>query len=352
MDYLMMVLLSGYNEVLYYLSAHVLLCLVPAFFIAGGIGSVLSSGAVLKYFGPRASKPVAYGTASVSGSVLAVCSCTILPIFAGIYKKGAGLGPAVTFLFAGPAINILAISLTARQMGFELGLGRMLGAILFSIIVGLIMASIFLREEEANQNSREDNVGMFDGEQPRPMGQIIAFFGILIAILVFGTMTMQVINKIVILSLLMLMLAFVLIKWFTKDEVIDWLRETWRFVKLIFPVLMVGVFVAGVLKVIIPDYWVSAAVGGNSLTANLIASVVGALMYFSTLTEVPIVSAFLEMGMGKGPALALLLAGPSLSLPNMLVIRNVIGVKKTIVYVLLVVSLSTTAGMIFGFLTS
>lgn len=340
------ILLSGVNELLEYLSAHVLTCLVPAFFIAGGIAAVVSTGAVLKYFGPRAKKTMAYGVASVSGAILAVCSCTVLPLFAGIHKKGAGLGPAVTFLFSGPAINILAIVLTARKMGWELGVARAVGAITFSIVIGLLMALIF-RKEEAR---KEEDESMFAGDEGRPVVQLLAFFGVMVAILIFGTWNMPLWSKIAIIIALFNSLALVLGFWYTKDEVMEWLKETWKFIKLIFPVLLIGVFVAGMLKAVIPQQWVTATVGGNSLTANAIASVFGALMYFSTLTEVPIVKALLDMGMGKGPALALLLAGPSLSLPNMIVISRVMGVKKTSVYVLLVVVMATITGMFFGYL--
>ncbi|MCD5406281.1 MAG: permease [Desulfotomaculum sp.] len=341
----MTVMQSGFNEILYYLSVHVLLCLVPAFFIAGGIAAMLSSGAVLKYFGPQAPKPLAYGVASVSGAILAVCSCTILPIFAGIYKKGAGLGPAITFLFSGPAINVLAISLTARQMGWELGLGRVIGAVLLAVGIGLLIAFIFRKEETAK--SVDEDIFATD-EESKPTVHILAFFGILLAILIFGTMAIPAISKAIIIVILLGLLAAVCKYWYTRDQVLAWLQETWHFVKLIFPILLVGVFLAGAIKAVIPGEMVAATVGGNSISANLTAAVVGALMYFSTLTEVPIVAAFLDLGMGSGPALALLLAGPSLSLPNMLVIRNVIGTKKVMIYVLLVVILSTIAGLLFG----
>lgn len=340
------ILLSGVNELLEYLSAHVLTCLVPAFFIAGGIAAMVSSGAVLKYFGPRAKKTVAYGVASFSGTILAVCSCTVLPLFAGIHKKGAGLGPAVTFLFSGPAINILAIVLTARKMGWELGLARAVAAISFSIIIGLLMALIFRKEEKL----KEEDESLFAGEEGKPVAHLLAFFGVLVAILLFGTSAIPLWSKVAIIITLLNSMAIVLGFWYTRDEVVDWLRETWKFVKMIFPVLLIGVFIAGMLKAIIPQQWVEVAVGGNSLRSNAVASVFGALMYFSTLTEVPIVKAFLDLGMGKGPALALLLAGPSLSLPNMIVISRVMGVKKTSVYVLLVVALSTFTGMLFGYI--
>ncbi len=340
------ILMSGVYELLEYLSAHVLTCLVPAFFIAGGIAAVVSTGSVLKYFGPSAKKTMAYSVASVSGAILAVCSCTVLPLFAGIHKKGAGLGPAVTFLFAGPAINILAIVLTARKMGWELGLARAVGAITFSIVIGLLMALIFRKEEE----NKEKDENMFAGEEGRPLIHLLAFFGVLVAILLFGTSDIPLWSKIAIIITLFNSMALVLAFWYTKEEVMDWLVETWKFIKMIFPVLLIGVFAAGLIKAVIPQQWVEVAVGGNSLMSNIVASVFGALMYFSTLTEVPIVKALLDMGMGEGPALALLLAGPSLSLPNMIVISRVMGVKKTSVYVLLVVVLSTFTGMLFGYL--
>lgn len=339
-----LILQSGVNELLEYLSAHVLTCLVPAFFIAGGIAAVVSTAAVLRYFGPRAPKYQSYGVASVSGAILAVCSCTVLPLFAGIHKKGAGLGPAVAFLFSGPAINILALALTARKMGWELGLARAVMAIVFAVVIGLLMAFIFRKGEAA----RADEGGMFAGDEGKPVGHLLAFFGLLAAILLVGTAAVGPPGKTAGIAALLGLLAAVLAKWYDGDEVKAWLMETWGFVKLIVPILLVGVFVAGVLKAVLPPHWIQVSVGGNSLSANLIAAVFGALMYFSTLTEVPIVKAFLDMGMGRGPALALLLAGPSLSLPNMLVIRKVMGTEKTFVYVLLVVVLATVTGLVFG----
>ncbi|MFZ5652729.1 MAG: permease [Bacillota bacterium] len=340
------VLMSGVKELLEYLSAHVLTCLVPAFFIAGGIAAMVATGAVLKYFGPRAPKATAYGVASVSGAILAVCSCTVLPLFAGIHKKGAGLGPAVTFLFSSPAINILAIVLTARTMGWEMGLARAVGAIGFSMVIGLIMAFIYRKEESL----KEEDESIFAGGEGRPLTHLLAFFGVLSAILLFGTAAIPFWSKTAILLALLNSMALVLGFWYTRDEVSDWLRETWKFVKMIFPVLLIGVFAAGVLKAVIPQHWVQGVVGGNTLAANGIASVFGVLMYFSTLTEVPIVKALLDMGMGRGPALALLLAGPSLSLPSIIVIGRMLGAKKTAVYVTLVVILSTLTGMLFGYL--
>lgn len=343
----MTVLLSGVAELREYLSAHVLTCLIPAFFIAGGIAVVVSTGAVLKYFGPRTSKPVSYGVSSVSGVVLAVCSCTILPLFAGIHRKGAGLGPAVTFLYSGPAINLLAIVLTARTLGFELGVGRAVGAIVFSVVIGLIMAFIYRKEE---QERSEGWLAMPDDGKNKTIAQMVIFFGLLVAILVVGAWQMATFLKAALIGALLLALVVVLKLWFDRDEIRDWLAETGKLVKLIFPLLLVGVFVAGVLKAVLPPDWIAASVGGNSLQANFIAAFAGALMYFSTLAEVPILKALMDLGMGKGPALALLLAGPALSIPNMLIIRTVMGTQKTIVYVSLVVVMATLTGFIFGLL--
>jgi hypothetical protein len=339
---------GGIMELGEYLSAHVLTCLVPAFFIAGGIAALLSTAAVLKYFGPQANKYLSYGVASVSGAILAVCSCTVLPLFAGIYKKGAGLGPAIAFLYSGPAINILAIVLTARAIGFKMGLARALGAILFSLIIGLIMAAFFAGEE-AQKKQRALNLVMFSGAaDDRPGWQLLIFFGLLVAILLFGTAKIPLWSKVAILISLITAVALTVTRWFRTGEFQAWMQETWKYVRMIFPVLLVGVFIAGAIKVILPPAWISRFVGGNSLGANLLASVFGALMYFSTLTEVPIVKALTDLGMGQGPALALLLAGPALSLPNMLAIRNIMGTKKTAVYVSLVVVMATLAGMLFG----
>lgn len=345
---LLRMLEGGIAELSEYLSAHVLTCLVPAFFIAGAIAALLSTAAVLKYFGPQANKYLSYGVASVSGAILAVCSCTVLPLFAGIYKKGAGLGPAIAFLYSGPAINILAIVLTARAIGFKMGLARALGAVLFSLIIGLIMAALFAGEE-AEKRERAPNLAMFGGaEDNRPGWQLAIFFGLLVAILLFGTAKIPFWDKVAILISLVTAVALAVSRWFKEGEFQAWMQETWRYVRMIFPVLLLGVFIAGALKVILPPEWISRFVGSNSLSANLLASVFGALMYFSTLTEVPIVKALTDLGMGRGPALALLLAGPALSLPNMLAIRNIMGTKKTAVYVFLVVVMATITGMLFG----
>lgn len=341
------ILYSGYREILEYLSAHVLTCLVPAFFIAGGIASFVSGPAVLKYFGPKTNKWLSYGVASVSGVVLAVCSCTVLPLFAGIYKKGAGIGPATAFLYSGPAINLLAVVLTARKLGPDLGVARAAGAVIFAVVIGLIMAFAFRGEETAKSKSEFPS-----GRLEKSGSRLLAFFGVLVAILVFGTAQISFMWKTAALVLLLVLLGVVLYMWFDRSEVGEWLDETWKLVRLIFPVLLAGVFIAGMLKVILPPHWISNSVGGNSLQANFIASFAGALMYFSTLTEVPILDMFLHLGMGRGPALALLLAGPALSLPNMLVIRSVMGTRKTLLYVMLVVVMATVSGMVFGAIAS
>jgi len=332
---------GGFSALLEYLSLHVLTCLIPAFFIAGAIAAFISQAAVLKYFGPGARKLVSYSVASVSGTVLAVCSCTVLPLFGGIYKRGAGLGPAIAFLYSGPAINILAIIYSARLLGFDIGVGRAVGAILFSIVIGLIMAAIYRKEESQKNHTLFDSLAA-DADS-RPMWQQLLFFGILVAILVFAASRQWIVT-----GVLLVALALILWRWFTTGELIVWMKETARFVRLIVPWLLVGVFIAGILRAAVPETVVSNYVGGNSLVSNFIASFLGALMYFATLTEVPIVRAFVDLGMGKGPTLALLLAGPALSLPNMLVIRGIMGNQKTAIYVALVVVMATITGYIFG----
>ncbi|MBN1398670.1 MAG: permease [Bacteroidetes bacterium] len=388
----------------WYAQEHVLLCLVPAFFIAGVISVFVSQAAVIKYFGARAKKWLAYLIASVSGTILAVCSCTVLPLFSGIHKRGAGLGPAIAFLYSGPAINILAIILTARILGFEMGVARIIGAVTFSVVIGLIMAFIYRKEERVKEN---EQLTLPEVEEKRPLWQTAAHFFILVAILVFANWGMPdttesfwytifankwyitaffsigyalsllfilKINKVhVIVSSIAVILAslfwgsnpmvpFVaaviattIVLSLAKGEGEEWMHESWSFAKQILPLLAGGVLLAGFLlggpetkQGIIPNEWIASLVGGNSLFANFFASVVAAFMYFATLTEVPIVQGLMNSGMGKGPALALLLAGPALSLPNMLVIRSVIGTQKTFVYVLLVVVMATISGMFFG----
>lgn len=344
MEVLSQLLQGGWNALLQYLSAHVLTCLIPAFFIAGAIAVFLSQGAILKYFGPRANKLLSYSVASVSGTILAVCSCTVLPLFGGIYKRGAGIGPAVAFLYSGPAINILAIVYTARVLGFDLGLARAIGAVTFAAGIGLIMALIYRKEESLKDAAAFE--ALLADPQGKKSWQQIVFFAVLVGILIFAASKNWTIT-----GVLLVGLGLILWRWFTRSELTIWMKETLRFVRLIVPWLLVGVFAAGIITTFVPQDVISSLVGGNSISANFIASLVGALMYFATLTEVPIVSAFTNLGMGKGPALALLLAGPALSLPNMLVIRSIMGTKKTFTYIILVVVFATVSGYIFGLIT-
>jgi hypothetical protein len=335
---------GGLDALLEYLSAHVLTCLVPAFFIAGAIAIFVSQASVLKYFGPQAKKLLSYSVASVSGSILAVCSCTILPLFGGIYTRGAGLGPAIAFLYSGPAINVLAIVYSARLLGYDLGAARALGAIAFAAGIGLIMAFIY-RKEETKKDAQAFAMLAADPEG-KSLWQQVIFFATLVGILVFAASKNWIAT-----GILLAVLAVILWRWFTRGELVRWMKETLHFVRLIVPWLLVGVFAAGIIKVAVPESVVTDYVGGNSLFANFLASFLGALMYFATLTEVPIIRAFMDLGMGKGPALALLLAGPALSLPSMLVLRSIMGTKKTLTYIALVVVMATFTGYIFGLVT-
>lgn len=398
--------LESLSLVNWYAREHVLLCLVPAFFIAGAIGAFVNQTSVMKYLGPKANKVVAYGVASVSGTILAVCSCTVLPLFAGIYRMGAGLGPAVAFLYAGPAINALAIILTARILGLELGIARAVGAIVFSVVIGLLTHLIYIREERAKVATMAN---MPEPELERPLWQTALYFAALVAILIFATWGKPDTNsglyaavyivKWKLTAMAAVALGIMLTSWFkikfsyilmgaipsfilaivfpsapalaftagvislsivlalSGGEARYWLESSWSFAKQILPLLFIGVLIAGFLlgapgpdggNGIVPSTWIASMVGGNSLGANLFASVAGAFMYFATLTEVPILQGLLDNGMGKGPALALLLAGPALSLPNMLVIRSVMGTKKTLTYVILVVVMATISGYFYG----
>ena len=348
----------------WYSQEHVLLCLIPAFFIAGAISIFVSQNSVMKYLGPQAKRYVSYPVAAVSGTILAVCSCTVLPLFAGIHKRGAGLGPATAFLYSGPAINVLAIILTARVLGLELGIARAVGAILFAVLIGLAMNFIYRNEE---QDQDQGGLVAIEEDGDRKLWQDGLYFAAMVGILVFanwgrpadgatGLWAMIFSAKWIITGIFGMILFGSILAWFQKDELVDWTEASWDFAKQIMPLLFAGVAVAGLLlggpnstdAGLIPNTWIEGLVGGNSIWANLFASVVGAFMYFATLTEVPILEGLIKAGMGKGPALALLLAGPALSLPNMLVIRSVMGTKKTITFVLLVIFFSTIAGIIFG----
>ncbi len=355
-------LLESFRMLQDYARAHVLTCLVPAFFIAGAIAVFVSQGAVLRYLGAGARRAVAYSVASVSGGVLAVCSCTVLPLFAGIYNRGAGIGPAAAFLYSGPAINVLAIVMTAKVLGPQLGIARAVGAVVFAVAVGLLMAFTFRRSEA----ERQAGFAALPEEEPvRPLWKNAVYMLAMVAVLVFGAWgeprqpvgwAMAVFDLKWYLSGAGLFATLAMAwAWFSRDERAEWVEASWGFAKQILPLLLAGVLIAGFLlgmpgsdAGLIPSAWVAKLVGGNSLGANLFASVAGALMYFATLTEVPILQGLLGSGMGSGPALALLLAGPALSLPNMLVIRSVLGTRKTAVFVAYVVLLSTVAGMIFG----
>ena len=347
----------------WYAREHVLLCLVPAFFIAGAISVFVSQASVMRYFGAKANKFLSYGVASVSGTILAVCSCTVLPLFTGIYKRGAGLGPAIAFLYSGPAINVLAIIFTARILGWQLGLARAIGAVTFSVVIGLLMHLIFLKEERARHANGDINVGEI--KETRSLGKTVLYFTSMVAFLVFanwgkplegdhGMWSIIYQYKWWIAGFSLISLAVMLFKWFKKDELKDWTSVTWGFALQIFPLLLGGVLASGFLlgrvghEGVIPSKFVAMLVGGNSLWANFFSSIVAAFMYFATLTEVPILQGLMNSGMGKGPALALLLAGPALSLPSMLIIRSIIGTKKTIAYVSLVIIMATICGMIFG----
>lgn len=387
----------------WYAQEHVIFCLVPAFFIAGAIGVFISQQSVMKYLGAKANRIVAYGVASVSGSILAVCSCTVLPLFSGIYRMGAGLGPATAFLYSGPAVNIMAIILTANVIGLELGIARAVGAIVFSIVIGVIMAFIFRKEELEKTNLM---VELPEPELKRKLWQNIIYFGLMVLVLIFanwgqadqssGFWYFIYSIKWIITSILGIAFSLVLVFWFEvnwkklilvsipvivltiifsntpmipfaasmialsylistdNDEMKDWFASSWDFTKQIMPLLLWGILLAGFAlgrpgnEGIIPSEWVETLVGGNTLFSNFMASILGAFMYFATLTEIPIVQGLMGSGMGKGPALALLLAGPALSLPSMLVIRSVIGTKKTLVFVTLVVIMATISGFIFG----
>ena len=390
-----------------YARQHVLLCLVPAFFIAGAIAVFVSQASVIKYLGGKAKKVVAYGVGAVSGAILAVCSCTVLPLFAGIYKRGAGLGPAIAFLYSGPAINILAIILTGRILGIQFGLARAIGAVVFAVVIGLAMQFLFRKEEAKKQEAATAAPLPEDG---RPIWKTVIPVALMILILVFanwgkpgnlsiatrggetivatraGETADEVLVKLpgsdemigvakgeieslqyapspytsiynsrfYIAGAFLILLIVLMSSWYKRDEAKEWGSSTWSYAKLILPYLFGGVLIAGFLlgrpghTALIPPEWIANAVGGNSWLSNFVASFAGALMYFATLTELPILQGLLGSGMGDGPALALLLAGPALSLPNMLVIRKILGTKKTLTYIALVVIAATLTGKIFG----
>ncbi len=385
----------------WYAREHVLLCLVPAFFIAGAVGVFVRQDSVMRYLGPKSNKALAYGVASVAGTLLAVCSCTILPLFAGIYMMGAGLGPASTFLYSGPAISVLSIVLTANVLGVQTGLARGVGAVVFGIVIGLCMHFIFRTEDRAKPAAKDEP----DEAKPiRPLWQTVVYFASMVGVLVFANWARPqtdsgiwfflwsnkwlIVAAFALLHVLTLVTcfgaapwrvavvaaavaiasflgdvvpAFVVgslgLAWLTasqEGELREWFEATWGFAKQILPLLLAGVLIAGLLlgrvghEGLIPSEWVAVALGGNSLRANAFASVAGAFMYFATLTEVPIIQGLMGAGMGKGPALALLLAGPALSLPSILVISKVMGAQKTVAFVCLVIAFALINGLFFG----
>lgn len=336
-------ILSAFDLLHDYAQKHVLTCLVPALFIAGAIAVFIKKDAILKYLGHKAKKRVSYSVASVSGAILAVCSCTILPLFAGIRKRGAGLGPAITFLFAGPAINIAAIFLTMSVLGYKIGIARIFFAIILSILVGLTMAFIF------REKIKEGGLFIQESKDTQTSkGIMFLFFGLMIGVLVVNGLQINQLAKYILMFSFSIATVLLVVFKFKKENTKEWLGETWGFSKLLLPLLFIGVFIAGFIMPLLPQTLIENLVGQNTILGNLIASVFGAFMYFSTLTEIPILQALIAKGMALGPALALLLAGPSLSLPNMLVIKGVLGTKKTLVYVGLVIVYSTIAGLIFG----
>ncbi len=433
LSYIGLLLTSGFASLLDYLAAHVLLCLVPAFIIAGFLSSMIPKEAITRYLGPKASKWISYPASALGGFILAVCSCTILPLFAGIWKRGAGLGPAITFLFVGPAINILAITYTGAAIGFDIAIARLVLSIIFGIIIGLLMAWIF-RKEEAQRTQENAENGLFGG-QVKVNKAVWILFVLLIGTLIVGTLQVDLFVKVfanielglnpsgsflqalgkvnlslqgLVLIVMLVIIGFTswkgfnnifegfnrwtyasiafifltvliaavsmpvgataigingrligeaillaLIAWlaaksFTKEEIANWIWETWKFVKQIFPLLIVGVFAAGIVRVIIPETWVQTVAGRNTIWANMVGVLFGVFMYFPTLVEVPIARMFLDLGMARGPLLAYLLADPELSLQSILVLRGIMGSKKTYVYVGLVAVLTTIAGYLFG----
>ncbi len=433
LEYLGMLLWSGWTGLLDYLAAHVLLCLVPAFIIAGFMSTMIPKESITRFLGPKASKWISYPASAFGGFILAVCSCTILPLFAGIWKRGAGLGPAITFLFVGPAINILAITYTGATIGFDIAIARLVLSILFGIFIGLIMAWIFRKEEAARAIEMENN-GVFD-QTAKVKPAVWVLFLLLVAILIVGTLQVGLLTNVfasitlpfdlsnglgslltnlnltfqgavlilmlVVIGvtawkgfenifdgfnrwtyaaigfialtiliaapkeevgslviglngrfigevLLLIAVGIVAVRSFSKDELAGWIWETWKFVKQIFPLLIVGVFAAGIVKVIIPETWVRTLAGQNTIWANLVGVIFGVFMYFPTLVEVPVAKMFLDLGMARGPLLAYLLADPELSLQSILVLNGVMGKKKTVVYVSLVAVMATLAGYLFG----
>ena len=356
---------AGADTLMQYLSLHVLTCLVPAFFIAGAIAALLSKEAILKYFGAEAKKWLSYSVASISGTILAVCSCTVLPMFAGIYRRGAGIGPAIAFLYSGPAINLLAIVLTASVLGLDIGIARAVCAVLMSVVIGLSMAAIFERGVKEEEKKVASGVAVTDNAAVRrPWYITLLFFSLLVAVLLVGASGLiSWVTKLTVLSFMTIGVSVILIFYYSREEVKEWGKETWWLAKMIFPILLAGVFVIGIIggvaAIYAPSHDPQIAVGvimkpyfgGNSFFSCFLSSIIGAILYMPTLLEVPIVGnlfGYTTGQMASGPALSLLLAGPSLSLPNMAVIWRTIGARRAGIYVALVIIISTVMGMIYG----
>ena len=348
-EFLMPILLAGWNTLLDYISAHVLFSIIPAFFLAGAIAALLKKETIMKYLGPDAKKSLSYIVAAAAGVLIAVCSCTILPLFTGIYRRGAGLGPAITFLYSGPAISVLAIIMTASILGFDIGLARAVAAISSSIIIGLVMATIFKRDVKAKQASEKAKDA--DGTS-RSNSVTLLFIGLLTAILLIGPASyIELVPKVFLLIAFVIAAAYILKSRFTKEEIREFGNETWWLFKKIFPILLLGSFASGVIGALIPVDILKILFGTNSFLSCLIASVAGALLYMPTMLEVPIVGTLFGYSSGvmaAGPALALLLTGPTLSLPSMIIIWRTIGGKKAITYFGLAIILATLMALIFG----
>ena len=355
-DIILKGLTGGVMALVDYLSAHVLTCLIPAFFIAGAMNALLNKDSITKYLGEKSPAYKAYPVAVVGGLLLAVCSCTILPLFAGIKKKGAGIGPAIAFLYTAPATNILAVVFTWSVIGADFAIARIVLSITFAIMIGLIISKLFA------ETSAEAPAPIACACGPAPAvesgkGQkhVILFIGTLVAILFVGTWAVFMENKLagiplrfIVLPLLIILIVAEALKWFSRDEQRAWLEETWSFMKKIFPLLFIGIFAAGVISALLPKDFLGLYLGSNTVSANLIAVLFGTFMYFPTLVEVPMAKMFLDLGMAKGPLLAYVLADPVISLPSILVVRKFMGTKQTIAYVLLIVFFCTLAGLIYG----
>jgi len=346
--------IAGLESLWAYVAAHVVFCLIPAFFIAGAIAALVKKDVILQYFGSNVKPWVSYSIASISGTILAVCSCTILPIFMGLYKKGAGIGPATAFLFSGPAINVLAIVYTAQLLGWDLGLARAISAIILSVVIGGAMAFIFRKEEKKLRKQRKKTKltsGLETSEDTKPNWAILLFFSFMVAILVIGTTAIALWIRLAVIYILTIGVFLLIIWYFKKEEITDWGYETWDLTKKIFPILLAGAFFVGFIAYFLPPETFRPYLGGNSLMSCFLASVLGGLLYMPTLLEVPIIGTTLGYSsgvMGGGPALSLLLSGPAVSLPSMLVLYRLIGARKAAAYILLVITTATVAGFIYG----